>query len=85
MAVYLYQCQSCGFELTKTQSFSASPLRQCPECHGRQMRRVLQSSAIVPKGSGRNSTEHHTASGQALVRLKRRHKADHALDDKGKD
>ncbi len=85
MPIYTYRCQSCGIEVTKTQSFSASPLRQCPKCHSGQVRRVLQSSAIVFKGSGWYSTDHRSASDQSPGHTQKKHEAKSSPGDQRKD
>ncbi len=51
MPLYQYKCDDCGADLERRQSFSDSPLTECPSCGGK-LRRVLQPVGIVFKGSG---------------------------------
>jgi len=51
MPLYTYRCEKCGLRFDRRQSFSAGPLRRCPECHG-HVRRLIQPAGIVFKGSG---------------------------------
>ncbi|MEH0973593.1 FmdB family zinc ribbon protein [Micromonospora sp. CPCC 205546] len=48
---YQYACTACGHQLEAVQSFSDSPLTECPACEGR-LRKVFNSVGIVFKGSG---------------------------------
>ncbi len=56
MPMYTYQCDKCGVQFDRLQSFSAKPLTRCPECDGPVYRR-LQPAGIVFKGSGWYSTD----------------------------
>ncbi len=51
MPIYEYQCQTCGTNFEKRQSFSEEPRADCPNGHP-QARRLLSTPAIVFKGSG---------------------------------
>ena|SRR5690348_4114933 len=51
MPTYVYQCEDCGHDFEAVQKFSDAPLTVCPECEGR-VRRVLQPSPVIFKGSG---------------------------------
>jgi len=65
MPVYTYRCDTCGVQFEKTQKFTDKPLTRCPECRKGKVRRIVQPSAIVFKGSGwyatdsRKSSERH--------------------------
>ena len=56
MPMYAYQCDKCGVQFDRLQSFSARPLTRCSECKGHVHRR-LQPVGIVFKGSGWYSTD----------------------------
>lgn len=60
MPIYTYQCQSCGVQFDRRQSFSARPLERCPECRG-PVKRLLQPAGIIFKGSGWYSTDHRSS------------------------
>ena len=40
MPMYTYQCDKCGVQFDRLQSFSARPLTRCPECKGHVRRRL---------------------------------------------
>ena len=63
MPTYTYRCQSCGVEFERVQKFNDKPLTRCPECRKGTVRRVLQPTAIVFKGSGWYATDHRPVSG----------------------
>jgi len=64
MPVYTYQCDNCGVQFDKQQSFSDQPLVRCPECGKKRLKKVFQPVGIVFKGSGFYATDHHSPSGQ---------------------
>ena len=65
MPVYIYQCENCGVQFEKQQSFSDHPLVRCPECGKKTLKKVYQPVGIVFKGSGFYATDHHSPSGQS--------------------
>ena len=64
MPVYTYRCKSCGVQFEKTQKFDDQPLTRCPECHTGRVRRLVQASSIIFKGTGWYATDHRSVSGQ---------------------
>ena len=40
MPVYVYQCENCGVQFEKQQSFSDHPLVRCPECGKKALKKV---------------------------------------------
>jgi len=48
---YEYECNSCRHRFEKRQSFSDTPVAECPLCHGAS-RRVFFPAPIIFKGSG---------------------------------
>lgn len=64
MPIYTYQCENCGVQFDKQQSFHDQPLLRCPECGKKRLRKVYQPVGIVFKGSGFYATDHHSPSGQ---------------------
>ncbi len=71
MPVYTYRCTNCEVQFEKQQSFSDEPLKRCPECGKKTLKKVYMPVGIVFKGSGFYATDHHSPSGQ-------RHKKDPA-------
>jgi putative FmdB family regulatory protein len=79
MPVYAYQCENCGVQFEKQQSFSDQPLIRCPECGKKSLKKVYQPVGIVFKGSGFYATDHHSPSGQSSK------KADEKLEKENKE
>ena len=65
MPIYVYQCDSCGVTFERQQSFSDTPLTDCPECDG-HVHRVIQPVGIVFKGSGFYVTDNRAKSSTTL-------------------
>lgn len=63
MPVYTYRCDSCGVQFDRHQSYSDAPLKICPECRKRSLRKVISPVRIIFKGSGFYSTDHKSPSG----------------------
>ena len=51
MPIYEYLCKKCGHRFEKMQSFSAEPVRTCPECGGK-VGQLMSAPAVRFKGSG---------------------------------
>jgi putative FmdB family regulatory protein len=63
MPVYTYRCDSCGVQFEKHQSFNDAPLKTCPECRKKSLRKVITPTKIIFKGSGFYATDHKSPSG----------------------
>jgi putative FmdB family regulatory protein len=63
MPVYTYRCESCGVQFERHQSFHDEPLKTCPECRKKTLKKVITSTRIIFKGSGFYATDHRSASG----------------------
>ena len=63
MPVYTYRCDSCGVQFERQQSFSEPPLKICPECRKKSLRKVISPVGVIFKGSGFYSTDHKASSG----------------------
>ena len=63
MPVYVYHCDSCGFQFEQQQKFSDNPLKKCPECRKNSLHKVYTPVGIIYKGSGFYSTDHRSSSG----------------------
>lgn len=63
MPTYDYRCESCGHTFEEMQSFSAEPLKTCPECKKDTLRRLFGTgAAILFKGSGFYETDYRSES-----------------------
>jgi len=63
MPVYTYRCESCGVQFEREQSFSDAPLKICPECRKKGLKKVISPVGVIFKGSGFYSTDHKSPSG----------------------
>jgi len=63
MPVYTYRCGSCGVQFERHQFFHDAPLKICPECRKKTLRKVITPTKVIFKGSGFYSTDHKSASG----------------------
>jgi putative FmdB family regulatory protein len=63
MPVYTYRCENCGVQFEKHQSFNDEPLKTCPECRKKSLKKVITPTKIIFKGSGFYATDHRSASG----------------------
>jgi len=63
MPVYTYRCEACGVQFEKHQSFNDAPLKTCPECRKKKLRKVITPTKIIFKGSGFYATDHKSPSG----------------------
>ena len=68
MPVYVYRCESCGVQFERQQSFRDAPLKTCPECRKRTLKKVIAPVGVVFKGSGFYATDHKSPSGQSSHR-----------------
>lgn len=63
MPTYEYQCSACGHKFEKFQSITADPIKECPECHKKKVRRLIGTGAgIIFKGSGFYITDYRSDS-----------------------
>ena len=63
MPVYTYRCENCGIQFEKQQSFTDDPLKTCPECRKKALKKVITPTKIIFKGSGFYATDHKSPSG----------------------
>ncbi len=63
MPTYDYVCDACKHQFEEFQSITAAPLKKCPECGRRKLRRLIGcGAAIVFKGSGFYQTDYRSES-----------------------
>jgi putative FmdB family regulatory protein len=65
MPVYTYRCENCGVQFERQQSFTDAPLKTCPECRKKALKKVITPTKIIFKGSGFYATDHKSPSGDA--------------------
>jgi putative FmdB family regulatory protein len=52
MPIYEYDCQKCGKRTEVIQGYSDPPLKICPHCGGKKLKKAFSAPAIQFKGSG---------------------------------
>jgi len=63
MPTYDYECTACGHEFEKFQPITAKPIRVCPACGRRKVRRLIGMGAgVIFKGSGFYQTDYRSES-----------------------
>ena len=69
MPTYDYVCKSCGHQFERFQSITAQPIRECPKCEKRSVRRVITAGAgVIFKGSGFYQTDYRSKSYQEAAK-----------------
>lgn len=63
MPTYEYVCEGCGHEFERFESITARPLRSCPKCGKKKVKRLIGTGAgIIFKGSGFYQTDYRSES-----------------------
>ena len=63
MPTYEYQCDACNHNFDEFQSMSAEPLKKCPKCGKKKLRRLFGTgAAVIFKGSGFYQTDYRSES-----------------------
>ena len=63
MPTYEYHCDECGADFELFQSIKARPIRKCPTCGKRRVRRLIGTGAgIIFKGNGFYATDYRSDS-----------------------
>ena len=65
MPVYVYRCTSCGVEFERHQFFHDAPLKICPSCRKKTLKKVITPTKVIFKGSGFYSTDNKASSGNS--------------------
>jgi putative FmdB family regulatory protein len=63
MPIYTYRCENCGVQFERQQSFTDAPLKTCPECRKKALKKVITPTGIIFKGSGFYANDHKSPSG----------------------
>jgi len=63
MPTYDYKCENCGYDFERFQAITARPIRKCPRCGQRGLKRLIGSgSGLIFKGSGFYQTDYRSES-----------------------
>ena len=65
MPIYEYACGACGNEFEAEQRITEEPLKTCPECQSRQVKRLISQTSFVLKGGGWYSDLYATRKGKS--------------------
>ncbi|MCI0653823.1 MAG: zinc ribbon domain-containing protein [Methylococcaceae bacterium] len=57
MPIYEYQCESCGHKFEAIQRISEASLRDCPECHKPELKKLISAAGFRLKGGGWYETD----------------------------
>ena len=76
MPIYTYRCENCGVQFEREQSYSEPPLKICPECRKKSLKKVISPVGVIFKGSGFYSTDHKSPSGGSSSSSKKDEKKD---------
>jgi len=52
MPIYDYLCEACGEEFSREQRISDDPVKTCPCCRARKVKRLISRTSFVLKGGG---------------------------------
>ncbi len=64
MPIYEYLCGKCDHEFEVEQRITDSPVKTCPECRSRKVKRLISQTSFVLKGSGWYSDLYSSPSGK---------------------
>ena len=65
MPTYDYQCEKCGFEFEREQRITEDPIKTCPECKARKVKRLLSAPNFILKGGGWYADGYGSSSGSS--------------------
>jgi putative FmdB family regulatory protein len=69
MPTYEYHCDACEHGFDEFQSMSDAPLKKCPKCGKRKLRRVFGAgAAVIFKGSGFYQTDYRSDAYKAAAK-----------------
>jgi putative FmdB family regulatory protein len=60
MPTYEYACQKCGYDFEKFQSIKDEPVKRCPKCKGKVVKKISAGAGMLFKGSGFYITDYRS-------------------------
>ena len=86
MPTYEYICENCGYEFEQFQAIKAKPIRKCPVCGKRELKRLIGSgSGVIFKGSGFYQTDYRSESYKKGEKSEKSSTAEKETKTKSKD
>ena len=85
MPVYEYACEKCKHEFEAEQRISDDPIRVCPKCRARKVKRLISRTSFVLKGSGWYSDLYSSAGAKKDADAKTGDSGDKAAGDAKSD
>ena len=61
MPTYEYECPDCNHRFEAVQKIVEDPLKDCPQCGGNNVRRLISATAFHLKGSGWYKTDYSSS------------------------
>jgi putative FmdB family regulatory protein len=52
MPTYEYLCEKCEHEFEREQRITEPPIKTCPECRARKVKKLISQTSFVLKGGG---------------------------------
>jgi putative FmdB family regulatory protein len=52
MPIYEYLCEKCEHEFQREQRITADPIKTCPKCKARRVKKLISRTSFVLKGGG---------------------------------
>jgi len=52
MPIYEYMCDKCSHEFEREQRITEDPVKTCPKCRSRRVKKLISRTSFVLKGSG---------------------------------
>ena len=65
MPIYEYACGKCDHEFEVEQRISEDPVKTCPRCRSRKVKRLISRTSFALKGSGWYSDGYSSSKGKS--------------------
>ena len=52
MPIYEYLCEKCSHEFEREQRITEDPIKTCPKCRSRRVKKLISQTSFVLKGGG---------------------------------
>ncbi len=52
MPIYEYMCEKCSHEFEREQRITDDPVKTCPKCRSRRVKKLISQTSFVLKGGG---------------------------------